>query len=84
MQKQVSTPEHALAYITDCNLATVCAMAGKKSRNKFEYKRQITIAQMAIDWMRQMNVDFSHTRAHDVVEDHDGDVARWVARWEVN
>lgn len=77
----VRTPGQALGYVTDCNLATVCAMAGKKSAPKSEFKRQITIAQRAIDWMRTMDVDFSTTRAADVVNDYGGDVAEWAAQW---
>jgi len=77
MQKHyVRTPEEALAYITDCNLATVCDMAAKKSRPKSEFERQIKIAQTAIDWMREMKVDFSSTRAKDVVAC--GSVKEWA------
>lgn len=64
----VRTPEQALAYITDCNLATVCAMAMKKNRPKGEFERQIGIAQTAIDWMVSMDVDMSSTRAVEVLE----------------
>lgn len=41
----VRTPEMALAYITDCTLATVASMAMLKSRKKGEFERQINIAQ---------------------------------------
>ena len=77
---QVRDVSQALAYITDCNLATVCDMAMKKSKSKHEYSRQIDIAQTAIDWMVQMNVDFSGTRATDVVKA--GSVKAWAAQWE--
>ena len=52
----------ALAYITDCTLATVCDMACKKSRPKHEFQRQINIAQKAVNWMRAMKVSAINTR----------------------
>lgn len=70
----------ALAYITDCNLATVCDMAGKKSKSKSEYARQILIAQTAIDWGVAMGVDFSQTRAAQAIEL--GGVKAWAAKFE--
>lgn len=66
-KEQVNTPGEALAYITDCTLATVCDLAGKKSRSKSEFERQKSIAKHAIQWMQQMGIDFSTTRAKDVV-----------------
>jgi len=77
MQKyQVRNAENALAYITDCNLATVCSMAVKKSRNMYEFERQISIAQTAIDWMIEMHIDFSGTRVENVIKH--GSVNEWV------
>lgn len=60
---EVRDTGQALAYITDCTLATVCDLAGKKSKSKSEYARQISIAQTAINWGVQMGVDFTKTRA---------------------
>jgi hypothetical protein len=78
----VKCSHEALAYITDCNLATICGMAGKKSRPKSEYSRQKAIAQQSIDWMRSFGVDFSTTRAMDVVREFGGSVDAWAAQWE--
>ena len=75
----VTTPEEALAYITDCNLATIQSMAMKKSRPKYEYARQIKIAQKAINWMKLMDISMSGTRAEDIT----GTVAEWAAQFEV-
>ena len=76
MQKyQVRNAENALAYITDC-MATVCSMAMKKSRPKYEFERQISIAQTSIDWMIEMHIDFSGTRATNVIEH--GNVKTWA------
>ena len=76
----VRTTADALVYITDCTLATVCDMAGKKSRPKHEYARQKSIAQLAIDWMSQMGVDMQGTRARDVCLI--GSVDKWAATFE--
>lgn len=66
----------ALAYITDCTLATVCDLACKRSAPKSELSRQISIAQSAIDWMDQFGIDYSHTRAAEVKKI--GKVAAWA------
>jgi len=76
----VRTPEQALAYITDCTLATVSRMAMLKSRKKHEYTRQISIAQKAVDWMADMGIDVTSTRAKDI---KGRDVAKWAASFEV-
>jgi len=68
LDRDVGTPEAALVYITDCNLATVDYMATLKNRPKYEFKRQIDIAQKAIWWMQAFKVDFSTTRAQDIAD----------------
>jgi len=75
----VLDPAGALAYLCDCTLATVCTLACKKSAPKYETRRQIAMAQQAIDWMRLYDVDFSNTRAKEVVEQYGGSVEAWAA-----
>lgn len=82
LKHQVRTPADALAYITDCTLATVCDMAGKKSRPKHEFERQMSIAQTAINWMVQMGIDVYTTRAAEVVAA--GGVNEWARRYMPN
>ena len=83
MQKhQVKDTAQALAYITDCTLATVCSMAMKKARPKHEFERQMSIAQTAINWMADMGVDVVGTRAADVLEI--GSVEKWAAQYMPN
>jgi len=77
-KSRVLNPQDALAYVTDCTLATVSDMASKKSSPKGEFGRQVGIAQQAIEWMLEFEVDFSNTRAADVVKNHDGSVAAWA------
>ena len=76
----VRTPADALVYITDCTLATVCDMAGKKSRLKYEYARQKAIASQAIAWMDFMHIGYRGTRAEDVAQA--GSVDAYAARFE--
>lgn len=76
---RVQTPEQALAYLTDCTLATVELLAGKKTRTKHEFDRQINLAQAGIDWMREMGVDFKGTRAEEVVKRYEGSVKLWAS-----
>ncbi len=59
MRHLVRTPEQALLYLAECTLATVADMAAKKTKSKGEFKRQIAIAQSAVDWIRDFNVDFN-------------------------
>lgn len=78
----VRTPEHALAYLADCTLATVSDLAMKKSRPKGEYRRQIAIAQSAVDWMIVMGIDTAGTRAAEIAN-HRGSVESWAKQYEV-
>ena len=76
---QVASPEEALAYITDCNLATVSHQALLKSKTKSEFERQMDIAQKAIWWMQVMKVDFSSTRAQYIADTYpNASVREWV------
>jgi len=77
----VRSASGALAYLTDCTLATVCQLAMKKSASKSELRRQIDIAQSAIDWMERFGVDYSHTRAADV-KALGGKVESWAEQFK--
>jgi len=65
-KNEVQTPEQALAYIVDCTMATVSDLASKKRPPVNELKRQIEIAQKGVNWMKQMGIDFTSTRANDL------------------
>lgn len=82
MKHSVHNAGMALAYLTDCTLATVCDLATKKSASKSELRRQISMAQTAIDWMQSFKVDISTTRAADVVAKYRGSVAEWSDQWK--
>lgn len=79
-EHNVRSAEDALAYITDCTLATVADMASKKSRPKGEYKRQMMIAQKGCDWMQHMDISSKGTRAEDIINKQT--VKEWASRFE--
>lgn len=82
MQKYcVMNAGQALAYITDCCLATVADMATKKRKPKHEYSRQISIAQTACNWMRDFGIDASSTRAEDIIGKMT--VEEWAKQFEM-
>lgn len=79
MKHLVRTPEQALLYLADCTLATVASMAMKKSTSKSELKRHISIAQSAVDWLRDFNVQIEMgSRVYDVLALPDRSVETWA------
>jgi hypothetical protein len=56
LKYDVRTPEDALLYLADCQLATVCDLAVKKSRIKSDYARQKEIAQLFCDWIKEFKI----------------------------
>jgi len=80
MPKPIRDRGEALAYVVDCTLATVTDLASKKSAPKGELSRQIGIAQKGINWMIEFGVDYSHTRAQEVV-DKGGSVSDWAEQF---
>jgi hypothetical protein len=78
---RVRTESELIAYLVDCTLATVSDLAMKKSRGKYEYERQIGIAQFGIDKMIEMGVDPVDTRAKDIIGKMS--VEEWASKYEV-
>ena len=81
MKSQVRTPADALAYMTDCTLATVCRMAMRKSRAAGEYQRQIAIAEFGVRWTIANGVPIEGTRVGEVYRLGRG-VAEWAKQFE--
>lgn len=79
---EVRGPADALAYLMDCQLATVCNVVGKRSSPQCDIKRHISIAQQGVNWMREHNVNFAGTRAEDVVRLFGGSVEAWAAKFK--
>lgn len=81
MKHRVRTPEQALLYLADCTLATVSSMAMKKSRSKSEFERQINIAQSAVDWIRDFNIEIEiGSRAHEIISNKIS-VKQWADKY---
>lgn len=79
--ERVKTPEDAIAYMTDCTLATVVRLAMKKSRAKHEFERQVSIAQKGVDWMREFTCEINkQSRAFKVIEA--GSVSAWAEQFK--
>lgn len=75
-KEDVSDSSQALAYLTNFTLETVSLLAARKSKSMTDFDRQIEAARTAIEWMQEMSVDLSRTRAKSVVEI--GSVADWA------
>ena len=87
MSKQILNTTDLSAYLIECTLATVGEMAGTKSRRKFEYTRQINIAQKGIDTWRGLKIPVSeclpaHPRTKKILETGIS-VAEWAKPFEV-
>lgn len=78
---EVRTAEQALVYMTDCTLATVADMAMRKRRAKGEYRRQTSIAQKGVDWIRDLHINPNGTRVVDVMSGG-GSVVGWARMYE--
>lgn len=73
----VRCPLDAVAYMTDCTLATVERMSHSKRRPKREWQRQIDLAQHGILWMEEYGATVSeHDRAYEVR--NAGSVRQWA------
>lgn len=84
MKNRVKNETEAFLYITECLLATVSAMAMKKSRKKYEYQRHIAIAQSAINWIVGFNITPEKGKAiEEVLMFPVGGVEEWAKQYEV-
>lgn len=77
------SPLDMIAYLTDCTLATVVDMSMKKRVPKYEYERQIAIAQQGMDFLRYASWspkggDYKY-RPHEIVLNYDWSVAHYAA-----
>lgn len=81
-RNSVIDPTSALAYLTDCTLATVEHLATLKSRKKSEYARHTEIAQVSVDYCEQFGIDISQTRAQKVRDDFSNNVKKWAEHIE--
>lgn len=79
----VHTPEEALLYLASCQIATCEELAMKKSRGVNDYRRQLSIAQSFVDWIRDFKIEVdSGNRVADVLRLPSQSVAEFVKKYE--
>lgn len=82
MKHLIRTPEQALVYLADCTLATVSGMAMLKSRKKNEFERQISIAQTAVDWIKDFKIEVAvDSRIYQVLSLQSRKVSEWAEKY---
>lgn len=81
--KTIRSQEDLIIFTLECNLATVSNMAMKKSRQKSEYDRQISIAQTSIDFIKGTDINVTvDSRAYKVLSTPSQSVKEWAAQYE--
>ena len=78
MRSEVRTPEDALAYLVDCQLATVLHVIGKRSSAKCDIERHVEIGQLGVNWLLEHKISLEGTMADKIARQHNGDVAHWA------
>lgn len=73
----------AFLYLANCQLATVQSMAMKKRRGKYEYERQIRIAQKFVDHICNFHLKVDEgNRVNNVLNTPSKNVAEWLKKYE--
>lgn len=81
----IRNANEALAYLTECTLATVADLKMKKSASKSETVRQIAMAQNGVDWCKAESIDLSlikATRVQEVIDKFNGKVEDWAQKYK--
>lgn len=76
--------DEALAYMTECELATVEELAVRKTKSRRAYDRHIAIAQVGVDWLvRSQDWVIEMTcRPRVITENYEGSVRAWAEQME--
>jgi hypothetical protein len=78
-ESQIISDLDALIYITECTLATVEYMMDLKSKSKSEFERQIGIAQIGINHIRQYPIsNIPNGRVKELLIDGKGNVKEYT------
>ena len=75
--RDVKTPQDALAYMVECELATLSRLVTIKRTPKCELARHTAIAQRGIDWMLHFNM-YVHTNSRAFDAAAAGGVQAWL------
>lgn len=81
-REQVKDERMALLYLGDCQMATVESLAMTKSRKKGDYERQINIAQLYCDWIKEFQIPVDPNNRIQLVYDAGGSVAEYLKPFE--
>jgi len=75
----VKNEGQALAYATECALATVedFAISKSKRRARGDYARHIKIAQNLFGWLKEFNLIADGSRASEILSVFDSSVKAW-------
>lgn len=76
----VRTAQDALYYLTECTLATVSNLAEKKTPPKAELSRQMEMAQLGVNWIREFGISICGCRVQEVM-DCGGSVQTWTEQF---
>lgn len=79
-QCDVRSPEGALVFLADCQLATVTELAVKKSRGKYDFDRQVSIAKLYCKWLSEFGISAKGTRVETAMSM--GGVDEFVKRYD--
>ena len=81
MKNNVKNMGSALSYMTECTLATVCGIASKRFRPKHEFQRQINMAQLGIDWIKEFGVEYGDGGRVEQIIKIGWSVAQWAEQF---
>lgn len=77
-EHNLQNTEECLIWLMDCTLATVEDLAMRKSPPKGEFHRQIMMAQVTLNMLRQEYKDVSATRAAKIISEFNSSVQSWA------
>ena len=82
-KERVHDEKSALLYAANCQLATVSDLAMKKSRGKWDYERQIKLAQNLVDWIHEFKIEVDKgNRVADIMALPSRSVKEWAEQYE--
>jgi len=79
----VKSPEDALLYLADCQLATCEDLASKKSRGASDYDRQKNIAQLFCNWISDFKVNVDEGNRVGLVKLKENSVEEYLREYDV-
>ena len=79
--ERVHTPEDTVRYMTECTLATIDRLVMLKNKSKSELQRQINIAQLGIDMIKDFDpITCTVPRVDKIIAEYGASVQAYVER----